>query len=349
MQWDRALPRVCPIQIINESFMKKIIALAALIAIFAGCNKDKGPDTVKPTGIDMQGEIEIFLGQSATLTATLEPSDATADISWESSDEGIVTVSDGELTGVGVGTAVVTARAGKVYAECGVTVLKPKEAPEGAVDLGLELTSENGSKYLIFWAKCNLGAGKPEEYGDYYAWGETEPYYGSVDPLSWKSGKEAGYEWASYRWCDGTSNSLTKYNTKSGSGTVDNKTVLEPADDAAHVSLGGDWRMPTEAEWKALVEQCSWTWTDNYNGTGVAGHIVSGKKEGYMDKSIFLPATGYMSGTSASLTGFLGSYWASSLSTDVPVNAWNVILSSGLATPSYNDRCVGQSVRPVSD
>ena len=87
------------------------------------------------------------------------------------------------------------------------------------VDLGLP----SGT----LWATCNVGASKPEEYGDYYAWGETEP-------------KEV-YDWSTYRWCNGGRTSLTKYNTKSSYGIVDNKTELELEDDAAYVNWGPSW------------------------------------------------------------------------------------------------------------
>ena len=109
-----------------------------------------------------------------------------------------------------------------------------------AVDLGLS----------VKWAWFNLGASLPEEYGDYYAWGETEPYYSSLDPLTWKDGKEAGYYWLSYKWCMGSGDTMTKYCTESTytygyNGFTDGKTVLNLEDDAAHVNLGGKWRMPT--------------------------------------------------------------------------------------------------------
>ena len=98
-----------------------------------------------------------------------------------------------------------------------------------AIDLGLP----SGLK----WASFNLGASKPEEYGDYFAWGETTP--------------KDEYNWDTYAWCMGASNTITKYCTKSNYGYnrfTDGKTVLDQEDDAAHVNLGGNWRMPTDAE-----------------------------------------------------------------------------------------------------
>ena len=100
------------------------------------------------------------------------------------------------------------------------------------VDLGLS----------VKWATCNMGASSPEEYGDHYAWGETET--------------ESTYDWNTYKWCKGSKNTLTKYCTDSDYGTVDNKTVLDPEDDVAQVKWGGNWRMPTDAEIEELRENC---------------------------------------------------------------------------------------------
>ena len=91
------------------------------------------------------------------------------------------------------------------------------------VDLGLT----SGT----LWATCNVGATAPEDYGDYFAWGETEP--------------KEDYSWSTYKWCNGSYKTQTKYCTNSKYGTVDDKTELEPEDDAAFVNWGSTWRMPT--------------------------------------------------------------------------------------------------------
>ena len=98
---------------------------------------------------------------------------------------------------------------------------------------------ENGYQYVdlglsVKWATFNVGATKPEEYGDYYAWGETET--------------KNDYSWSTYKWSDETGNILSKYNTSIYYGTVDNKHVLDAEDDVAHVKWGGKWRMPTQSE-----------------------------------------------------------------------------------------------------
>ena len=202
--------------------------------------------------------------------------------------------------------------------------------PDGAVDLGLS----------VYWSTCNLSesglVNSPEVYGDYFAWGETS------------SKLNVPYEWSSYKWCNGSSTSLTKYSTSSSYGTVDNKTTLYPEDDVAHVILGGSWRMPTDAEWTELRGKCSWTWTSNYNGTGVAGRIVTSNVEGYKDKSIFLPAAGDRYDTNPFNAGSYGYYWSSSLYTGRPYCAWFVDFYSGNVYRNYGYRCYGLSVRPVS-
>lgn len=132
------------------------------------------------------------------------------------------------------------------------------------VDLGLS----------VKWATCNIGASSPEEYGDYFAWGETEP-------------KDV-YVWSTYKWCNGSQNTLTKYCTNKEYGAVDNKITLELEDDAAHVNWGGEWRMPTKAELEELREKCTWTPTKI---NGVSGREITGPN----GNKLFLPYSGYCS------------------------------------------------------
>ena len=195
--------------------------------------------------------------------------------------------------------------------------------------------TENGYAYVdlglsVKWATCNVGASKPEDYGDYFAWGETKPkdYYG----------------WSTYKYCNGSDNTLTKYNNSSSFGTVDNKTQLELSDDAARANWGGSWRIPTRAEQDELREQCTWTWTTQ---NGVKGYKVTSKKSGYSNKSIFLPAAGYCDGSSLYYAGSYGYYWSSSLYTDYPYGACYLLFDSGFVDWSYDGRYIGFTVRPV--
>jgi hypothetical protein len=189
------------------------------------------------------------------------------------------------------------------------------------VDLGLS----------VKWATCNVGASKPEEYGDYFAWGEVEP--------------KDEYRWETYKWCDGQANTLTKYNTDSSYGTVDNKTVLEAADDAATVNWGGSWRMPTDVEMTELYENCTWTWTTE---NGVNGYRVTSNKIGYTDKSIFLPAAGFCANNNSyAEVGSNGSYWSSSL-TNTALRAYAMDLyADKVYSPTTGTRRNGYSIRPV--
>jgi hypothetical protein len=126
--------------------------------------------------------------------------------------------------------------------------------PEGAVDLGLS----------VYWASCNLGASSPEQDGDYYRWGELIPIRGDAcGPVS-KRYKEDGL------------------------------TSLELYDDAAAMNKGRGWRMPSYSEMEELINDCTWEWTDNYQGSGTSGLIVRGTKPGYTNNSIFLSASGFM-------------------------------------------------------
>ena len=210
---------------------------------------------------------------------------------------------------------------GTAYGEqVSFTTLEEVSATPGYVDLGLS----------VKWADRNVGASKPEEYGDYFAWGETAP-------------KEV-YDWSTYKWCNGSKTTLTKYCTDGSYGTVDNKTQLELSDDAAHVNWGGSWRMPTDAELTELREQCTWTWTTQ---NGVSGYKVTSKKSGYTNKSIFLPAEGFRSGSSLVNAGGLGDYWSSSLLTDNPSGAYILYFNSSYVDWSYDKRYYGFSVRPV--
>ena len=225
---------------------------------------------------------------------------------WTSSDNSVATVTNGTVKAVGVGTCIITASYGSYSDNCTVTVLDPDAVTPEYVDLGLSVN----------WATFNVGACDPEMFGDYYAWGELEPYYepgyaNSTNPL-WKEGKNNGYDWSSYKFCNGSYNTLTKYcddSEKGYNGFADNKTVLEPEDDIAHVRWGGNWRMPTIEEFEELVNGCDLEWT---NMNGVNGYKVTGKKTGYTDRSIFLPATGKIERTSCDGKEQYGCYWTSS-------------------------------------
>lgn len=179
------------------------------------------------------------------------------------------------------------------------------------VDLGLS----------VKWANCNVGAEKVEDYGDYFAWGETEP--------------KSNYSWSTYfDSVNGSSSNFTKYATNK-------KTQLDPEDDAAHVNWGGDWRMPTKTEQDELLTNCTWTWiTQN----GVNGYKVTSKVNG---NSIFLPAAGYRIGSSLYNAGSYGYYWSSSLYSSYSVYAYYLYFYSSNVDWYFDSRDFGHSVRAV--
>ncbi len=196
-------------------------------------------------------------------------------------------------------------------------------------------TNPNGHEYVdlglpsgLKWATCNVGASSPEDYGGYYAWGEIE--------------EKENYSWSTYKWCNGSDDTMTKYCTSSSYGTVDNQTVLDPEDDVAHVKWGGTWRMPTEAEQDELRYNCTWTWTTQNE---VNGYKVTGPN----GNSIFLPAAGYRDRTGAYYRGIYGHCWSSSLFSHDSSNACFLYFCSDDFGWSYNNRYYGLSVRPVSE
>lgn len=161
----------------------------------------------------------------------------------------------------------------------GIQISVPSAYDKDAVDLGLS----------VKWAKMNVGAVSEEDCGEHYAWGETE--------------SKSYFSWSSYDFCNGTSSTITKYNSHDG------KTTLEPSDDVAHVIMGGNWRTPTLAELEELVNRCTWT-QETLNG--VNGARVTGPN----GKSIFLPYGGAMYEDQLSHYDMTGYYYASTLSSD---------------------------------
>lgn len=189
-----------------------------------------------------------------------------------------------------------------------------------AVDLGLP----SGIK----WATCNVGATAPEEYGCYYAWGETE--------------EKSNYEWSTYVHCNGSNSTITKYCNRSNFGAVDENAVLAPEDDAAHVNWGGSWRMPTKEEQDELRDNCTWEWT---SVNGVNGYEVTGNN----GSSIFLPAAGYRVDKDIAEKGKNGYYWSSTMFSTLCYNAYSLRFYKGTTTWGSRLRYYGQPVRPVCE
>lgn len=205
------------------------------------------------------------------------------------------------------------------------------------VDLGLSVN----------WATCNIGANSPEEYGLYFAWGETTGYEKASD-------KSGGFTFnTTPYWASGTKATSTKWskyttnNTYSSTGIADNKLTLDPEDDTAHVNMGGDWRMPTTEEFLELYNACNTTWVTNYNSTGKNGRLFTLKTDS--SKELFFPASGYADDSSVGSEGSYGYYWSSSLGTSYSYRAYCMSFNSSSVDPQNSGyyRNYGQSVRPV--
>ena len=181
----------------------------------------------------------------------------------------------------------------------------------------------------LLWATCNVGADSPEDYGDYFAWGETQP--------------KDTYNWSTYPYCNGSGSTLTKYCNNSSygyNGFTDNLTTLLPEDDVATANWGSDWRMPTKEEWQELLDNTTVTWTTQ---NGVYGRLFTASN----GNSLFLPAGGDRSGNGLYNAGRCGHFWSSSLNMDDPDSAWRFYLDSGGYYVSSDVRDSGRSVRLV--
>ena len=211
--------------------------------------------------------------------------------------------------------------------------LQKQEGKHDYVDLGLSVN----------WAKTNVGATKPENPGDKFAWGETSP--------------KSSFSWDNYVW--GTRYALTKYVSNASYGMVDGLKQLEPEDDAAQVNWKGKWRMPTYEEISELKKKCYWVWTSNYNNTGVTGYIVYKAKQdadqgvvtskgktplanySLEDSYIFLPYT--------SDVYRLGEYWSSSRYGTNDIRCYYLSVEDSYVAVPNEERDEGYAIRPVCD
>lgn len=275
------------------------------------------------------------------LTATIVPANATEqNIQWSTSNSNVATVENGLIRAVWEGITTIVAYLDGQTAQCVVEVSSPEY-----VDIGLG----------VKWATRNIGAEHYYDYGDYYAWGETET-------------KENEYSWRTYKWCTWYNNyniytekyypvleSLIKYNTESAYGSIDNKTNLEASDDVAHVRLGGKWRMPTRGEIMALFETKGmpdiWKWEKaSFNGHN--GWLITYLQN---NQSLFLPSAGYWS-TYLLDVGFQTTYWSSSLDSYSTYEGAkshssraSILHVEGNNEKASSERYVGCPVRPVID
>ena len=364
------------VQIITESPTKKIIFKAngseklagtlsvAIAGAGAGTDEGTGTATVTANGssavslVPASGETSIAAGTYliAVLPVTLETGFTMECVGTDGNElvrsyNGSTSVLSRAAV-INMGTASVdNGWTSQAYHECTHTYALGAYAPtanngtgeEGTdwVDLGIRM---NGKK--ILFATRNLGAEHEYDYGDYYAWGATEPWCIGYDQngttltastaaayLSrhWQDGKSAGYVQANAPFYSGSA-----YTTYTTAGDV-----LAAEHDAARVQWGADWRMPTYEEMKALYDNTTSTWTANYNNTGIKGRIFTGN-----GSSLFLPAAGNFNGTSYYSGGSSGYYWSSTLGSST--SGRRLYFNSGDVNPqSSSYRYSGFSVRAV--
>ena len=317
-------------------------------------------------------------GSALTLTATPKTADA---ISVEDLN---LTVNDAD--GTLSSPVLIAVPAGAVIAKVSVPFTKEAETmkkPSATPQEGVDYVTIAGIK----WAKWNLGANSETEYGWYFPFAGTEGYVRYLN--TWQSAKStsavfayspssaytvvasdyvyvkdqtfaSGYsfDWANTPYHVGNDNSTgwTKYVHSSRSSywwpvgsTPDNNMTLDPEDDAASVSWGGSWRMPTYTEFDALTDNTTSEWIDNYNGTGINGRLHTSTVSGEEGHSIFFPALGYGEGTKFDLSGDYGFYWASSVWDREADKAYEFYIKREKAHSDVNFRCLGMAVRPILD
>ena len=222
--------------------------------------------------------------------------------------------------------AVIGTIAALIIIFAGIFIFKPSNSGSRSSDSPskVSVSSEShtiaGHEYVdmglsVKWATCNVGASSPEGYGSYFAWGETATK---------------------------TTYTYTGENSKTYGKSFGNISG-NSAYDAARANWGSSWRLPTEAEFQELIDNCTWTWT-TYNGT--KGYKVVSKKN---NNSIFLPAAGSRIGASPSGAGEYGDYWSSTPCGSGTSNAYYLFFYSGYHRVSWDYRYLGHSVRPVSE
>ena len=298
----------------------KVLKVTAeqMIVVLPGSESFSVWSTTPPqlvTGITLS-ETSLILkpDESKRLTATVEPADAdNPAVTWKSSNESVAQVVNGYVLAVANGTCVITCSAtdgSGVKAECQVMVDE-----HDWVDLGLP----SGT----LWATCNVGASSPEEYGDYFAWGETTT--------------SSTYDWSAYFDTDDGGSTFMKYNNNGG------KMELDPADDAATANWGSNWQMPSLEQIQELINR-EYTTRTSTTQNGVDGRKITSNSNG---NSIFLPAAGYRFDSSLYYPGSDGFYWSRSLYADNSANANLLFFTSSGITCRNDLRYAGFSVRPV--
>lgn len=332
--------------------MKKILilALAAMATITVACKKETTTEVYKVDTLEAEGLSPISIIVKGEMSPDLWRSKTKVRIGffWGKDPANLTDFVEGENQAKGVFTATLT----DLYpnapiwfrAYCSILNMDfygelksfTTSSFDEVVDLGLS----------VKWRAWNLGASSPEELGDYYAWGELDPHYRSLNPLIWRTDKSTGYSIESYSLCNGGYRSYTRYCTSSEYGAVDFRTMLgtgPTGDDIASILLGGNWRMPTNKEIDELIENCS---IETFHVGEIYGARLSSNKPGFTDKWIFFPDSGFMADLDY-YPGSVGIYWSSEVDTEEPAKAFCLRTDSPNKERKSYFRDWGCSIRPV--
>lgn len=278
--------------------MKRLpILLLISLVILSSCSESSSFEIDNYLDLN-QYKVELVVGATSQLTIRNFMTAGEHSVTWLSSNTQVASVSSsGLVTAKYPGTATITVRIGTQSDQCYVTV---KSLNHDVVDLGLP----SGT----LWATMNIGASQEEDYGYYFAWAETTGY-----PYNKTTFYVSNYKWFNY----GDEKYTTKYCTNSAFGTVDNRSTLQQSDDAAYNNWGEYWCIPTVAQARELLNNCT---VSRVTRNGVAGLKLTSTKNG---NTIFFPSAGYRSGNSCYDKGSQGGFWT------------NQVYDSG----SYNGAC----------
>lgn len=308
-----------------------------------------------------QTSLTMNSNETVQLTATVSPSETGVPyLSWSSSDESVATVDqDGLVYAMYVGTSTITCTAidgSGVSARCEVIVSHDDMSGTIGGHDYIDLVLPSGT----LWASCNIGAINPEDYGDYFAWGETVSYNGEdySNAMNYAYNDSSSYiktyyDWRTYKYCNGKEKTLTKYcqNSSYGyNGFTDTLKELETTDDAAYSKWGATWCMPSKEQYDELIND-NYTILERISQNGVYGIKITSRSNG---NSIFLPAAGSGYLSSFNGVGTIVDYWSRTISNN-GTNAYGSIDSNAceLHTNNYTykvdnySRCLALPIRPV--
>ena len=320
---------------------KTLLILSAIVLFFAGCKKDTVYEegevyykftvtTNNVTDIELEsaqcgGDVSLTSEDSLTVTSR--------GVCWSTSPN--PTINDNK-TEDGSGTGSYTSNLANLtentiyYVRAYATNEKGTSYGEEKSFATLSTTGTiNGYDWVdlglpsgLKWATCNVGASSPEDYGNYYAWGET------TTKSNYSSSNSATY--------------VLTISQLQSQGYIDGSGNLTPSHDAATANCGGSWRMPTKEEQQELIDNCTWTWTTQND---VKGYKVTGPNSNH----IFLPAAGLRYVSSLLSAGEDGSYWSSTPGESSSDRTCSLSFDSSGQSVYWGDRFYGRSVRPVSE